>query len=152
MTSDLRIPISNGLLRLVNALDGKPRAHYRKPAERRLWIRGLTNGLLFTVLTFCGARSLTAAMVKLMEAVVVAPATLNAVEQQAVTMLIDEVAKRTQVRWERTMLWPDTPRTVILVGSMAALHGAGSNAKAVLPATAGEGPAEGFSVRVLPGD
>ena len=68
----------------------------------------------------------------LAHAVVVAPATLTRPESKAVTLLIEEVEKRTQIRWP-TAPSPAAGRPAI-----------------VLARTAPGGPAEGFSLRIEP--
>jgi hypothetical protein len=54
----------------------------------------------------------------LTRAVVIAPAGLSPREKKAVAMLIDEVEKRTQIRWQVAAEWPATDGTpVIVVGT-----------------------------------
>ena len=54
--------------------------------------------------------------IRLNEAVVVTPASLTGPERQAVEMLVDEVAKRTQIRWPVRTSWPAGTGSVIAVG------------------------------------
>src|SRR4030095_335182 len=61
------------------------------------------------------------AALDLSKAVVVSPETLSRPEKKAVTMLCEEVDKRTQLRWERASTWPSAPTPVIAVGPLSAL-------------------------------
>jgi hypothetical protein len=76
----------------------------------------------------------------LTRAVVVTPGKLSGPEEKAIAMLIEEVEKRTQVRWERATSWPDAAAAVF-VGRPDALPG--SLLKA---APQGDGKAEGYRV------
>jgi hypothetical protein len=84
-------------------------------------------------------------------AVVVTPANLNGPEQKAVQMLIEEVEKRSRVRWEQTTAWPASAAPRILVGQaeglrrLAAGHGPG------LPDGPGRGGPEGYRIGVVAG-
>lgn len=70
--------------------------------------------LLSTVVLFSTA--LGAAAADLTKAVVVAPQSLNKQEKKAVEMLVDEVAKRTNVRWQVVDAWPQGDAAVVAVG------------------------------------
>ena len=87
----------------------------------------------------------------LSRAVVFAPANLSGPEQKAVAMLIEEVEKRTHLRWTRASSWPASDQTVIAVGSAAALQ----DVTTTLPTEPAENPAarrpEGFRIRVRTG-
>ncbi len=52
----------------------------------------------------------------LSQAVVVVPDNLSGPEKKAVEMLVDEVQKRTQIRWPVANAWPKTGPAVIAVG------------------------------------
>jgi hypothetical protein len=54
-------------------------------------------------------------------AVVVTPEGLSAREEKAVAMLIDEVQKRTQVRWQVKHAWPTGDQPVVAVGPASSL-------------------------------
>ena len=58
--------------------------------------------VLFFVLVVCCAWSLAFAQTDLTNAVVVAPPNFSGAENKAVQMLIEEVERRTQLRWQRT--------------------------------------------------
>jgi len=95
-----------------------------------------------------GSGAACAAMLDVTHAVVVAPSGLSATEQRAATMLIEEVEKRTGVRWERSQAWPEAPATVIALGPAAALDAvAGKFASEMRQGQAVTG-AEGFRLIV----
>ena len=87
----------------------------------------------------------------LSQAAVVFPPNLSGPERQAVTMLVEEVAKRTHLRWPTSSVWPPTNQAVIVLGPRAALA-------AWAPALGGDpptGPAagpEGFTLAVRQAD
>jgi hypothetical protein len=56
----------------------------------------------------------------LTRAIVVTPGKLSGPEEKAVAMLIDEVEKRTQIRWQRAEQFPDNAATVVAVGRSGA--------------------------------
>src|SRR5437867_2815805 len=60
-----------------------------------------------------GAERATAPMLDLTRAVVVVPKDLSRPEQKAVAMLVDEVERRSQVRWKVERQWPDGKGPVI---------------------------------------
>jgi hypothetical protein len=86
--------------------------------------------------------------IDLTAAVVVAPPDLTGPENKAVVMLLDEVEKRTQVRWERRTAWPTERVPVIAVGTAESLTRLGGRALALN----GLGPAgpEGYRIAVDP--
>ncbi len=72
--------------------------------------------------TCLALRPAAGGVLDLKEAVVLAPGSLSASEKKAVTMLLDEVQKRTQIRWTIATQWPADARPVIAVGQAAALR------------------------------
>ncbi len=60
--------------------------------------------------------------VNLNQAVVVTPSHLAGPEQKAVQMLVEEVEKRTTIRWPVTQSWPSESRPVIVVTPAAQLE------------------------------
>src|SRR5437764_4713887 len=66
--------------------------------------------------------ALPSAALDLSKAVVVVPSNMSGPERKAVTMLLEEVDKRTQIRWECAASWPVTPAPVILVGPVAEMR------------------------------
>ena len=57
----------------------------------------------------------------LRRATVVSPADLSGPEKRAVTMLIEEVEKRTQIRWTNAFSWPSAGTPVIAIGPASEL-------------------------------
>ncbi|HEV3137396.1 MAG TPA: hypothetical protein VGZ26_05820 [Pirellulales bacterium] len=89
------------------------------------------------------ARSMAA---DLSQAVVVTPANLSGPEKKAVGMLLDEVQKRTQIRWRVASAWPMKAEAVIAVGPTSALAAfAGPLGDELKQEPAGK--AEGFRIR-----
>src|SRR5213080_2307172 len=62
------------------------------------------------------------AALDLSKAVVVSPENLSGPERKAVTMLVEEVEKRTQIRWERASTWPSGSAAVVAVGVESELN------------------------------
>ena len=60
-------------------------------------------------------------MLDLKAAVVVTPENLSGPEQKAVALLLDEVEKRSRVRWPLLRAWPDGAETVVAIGPEASL-------------------------------
>src|SRR5258708_14411075 len=83
----------------------------------------------------------------LTRAIIVTPASLTKPEQKAVAMLVEEVAKRTAVRWRVEQSIPTDGSAIILVGQTPQLRNI-SGAEPFLSNSASSGPAEGFSIRV----
>ncbi len=87
----------------------------------------------------------------LSKAVVCSPQTLSGPEKKAVTMLIEEVEKRTQIRWERASTWPSGSAAVLAVGVESELNSfAGEYARELFEDKKVEGP-EGYRIRVKQG-
>lgn len=86
--------------------------------------------------------------IRLETAVVVAPVGAAGPEARATTMLVEEAAKRTQIRWETTSRWPTAPVPVIAVGSVGALAGWPGRVAAGLAAEVGAPGPEGYRIRV----
>jgi len=85
----------------------------------------------------------------LRQAVVVCPSDLTKAENTAVRMLVEEVEKRTMVRWQVVHEWPDDSVPVVAVGPSSSLKAfAGPLAKAVADRPVKEG-AEGYRIFVL---
>ena len=89
-----------------------------------------------------------AAPLDLSKAVVVSPPTLSGPEKKAVTVLIEEVEKRTQVRLPTASVWPAESTPVIAVGPASALKSFAGRYAATLAADRGVAGAEGYRIRV----
>jgi hypothetical protein len=107
-------------------------------------LRTVVLSALFAEGTACLAAP---ALVNLSQAIVYAPTGLTATERQAVTMLVEEVEKRTQIRWQRTDALPQPGQAVIAVGPLDVLRNSGTRI-AELDANRTAGPAEGFRLTV----
>jgi hypothetical protein len=88
------------------------------------------------------------AALDLTKAMVVVPQNMSGPEKKAVTMLIEEVDKRTEIRWERAALWPVGPLPVILVGRVSELRSFAVELGAELSDDRGVRGAEGYRIRV----
>src|ERR1700739_3526691 len=60
-------------------------------------------------------RLVAAPELELTNAVVVFPSNLTGPERKAVTMLVEEVEKRTRVRWPELSTWPATAESAVSV-------------------------------------
>jgi hypothetical protein len=84
------------------------------------------------------------------QAVVVIPPGLSGPAKTAVTMLVEEVEKRTQILWDATTSWPPPSVPVIAVGPAAALNAFAAEYVDRLQAD-GEAASEGYRIRVIAG-
>jgi hypothetical protein len=116
--------------------------------RRRMGRKSSSLLCLFVILT--SARPSPAAELELGQAVVVTPATLSGPERKAVQLLVEEIEKRTLIRWTVAHNSPASDRPVVAVGSVASLAAiAGPNA-AAFDLGAGKRP-EGFRLRAARG-
>ncbi|MHB8523969.1 MAG: hypothetical protein ACYDH9_24870 [Limisphaerales bacterium] len=92
--------------------------------------------------------STATAAVDLTRAVVVAPPGLSGPENKAVTMLVEEVEKRTHLRWPVVHTWPAAATPVIAVGPASALAEFAGEFADGLAADRGVSGAEGFRIRL----
>jgi hypothetical protein len=83
---------------------------------------------------------------ELRDAVVVVPPGLSRPEQNAVRMLIEEVARRTHVTWQIAQSWPTSNIPVIAVCPMAALDRLPGSATTRPIRPQQPGPAEGYQI------
>jgi hypothetical protein len=86
--------------------------------------------------------------VDLTRARVVFPEASSARERKAVEMLADEVAKRSLVRWQTSVSWPEDAAPVIAVGRSQALSALAARVRARLEASSHEPKPEGYRVLV----
>ena len=105
----------------------------------------------FVALLFLGWGVAEAAAFDLTRAVIVAPANLSRPEQKAITMLAEEVEKRTQIKWEMASAWPADNPAVIAVGQASALNSFAGRYTDELLADRAMSGAEGFRIRVKSG-
>jgi hypothetical protein len=109
----------------------------------------LAFGLILTLAPAGSARA--APVVDLTHASVVTPPGLTAPEQKAVQMLIEEVDKRSRVRWHICKEWPSGKEPIVLVGPAAAVRSLASRHGLTLPDGAGQGGPEGFQLGCVSG-
>jgi ABC-type transport system involved in multi-copper enzyme maturation permease subunit len=83
------------------------------------------------------------------QAVVVSPPNSSVPEKTAVLMLVEEVARRTQLTWASRSAWPTDDRPVIAVGSRSALAAWGGDRTKGLSPIPPTLPPEGFEVRTV---
>jgi hypothetical protein len=112
----------------------------------RLWIfAALTAGL-------CATGAAADALIDLTSAVVVAPEGLSARERKAVTMLVEEVRRRGQIRWATSDdVPPGQSIPAVVVGPTSVLRELGGPVRAALDDLAPEDGAEGFRLVAAPG-
>ena len=88
-----------------------------------------------------GAREL----IDFSQATVVTPPNLSRVEANAIAMLIEEVEKRSLLRWNHVTAWPVEPGPLILVGTAPSLRALEGTPAHLLAATTAP---EGYQLRV----
>ena len=84
----------------------------------------------------------------LRRAVIVCPAQLSKPERKALDLLLEEVQKRTRVRWELAHGWPADSIPVLAVGPVAQLADFAGRYLPKLAAPGQERAAEGFRIRI----
>jgi len=104
----------------------------------------------FTSIVF-GLAVLPCAALDLSKAVVVFPANLSATEKKAVTVLVEEVEKRTQIHLESSTTWPVSAMAVIAIGPASALDTFGGEYVKELSRERGVKGAEGYRIRIKKG-
>ena len=95
-----------------------------------------------------GARIGQPGTIELSQAVVVLPEELTGPEKKAVAMLVDEVEKRTRVRWGCSTTWPAAGVPVIGVVQVSALEAFAGKHADDLSADGGTSAAEGYRIRI----
>jgi hypothetical protein len=127
------------------------KAIFQNKPFKVFFLSSLLAMLLVCTQHLSASAELTAGYLDLRKAVVVCGSDLSVPEQKAVAMLVEEVEKRTAIRWGVVHAWPDPAIPVIAVGQASVLESfAGPYAKE--PALAGPaGPAEGFRIRNMTG-
>jgi hypothetical protein len=86
--------------------------------------------------------------IDLTQALIVVPADLNSRENRAVAMLLEEVERRTQIRWQRSSTWPSDSTPVIAIGPVSALKSFASNYVTKLAAKKNSLVPEGYRIHV----
>ena len=85
-------------------------------------------------------------------AVVVFPADFGGPQRKAVTMLVEEVEKRTGIRWRESTTWPAADEPVIAVRSLATVGNGDERYAKMLASFPAPKGAEGYQVRVRQGE
>src|SRR5262249_43099919 len=84
----------------------------------------------------------------LSQAVVFTPPNLSGPEGKAVALLVEEVEKRTQIRWEVSTVWPTATNPVIALGPSSTLNALAE--KDAPPFRPGPNSPEGFQIYTGP--
>jgi len=100
------------------------------------WVRGYPRGALAAALLACfigmpepsAARS-ESAMLDLSRAVVVTPKALTGPERKAVELLVEDVARRSGIRWKVLSRWPAEPFSTRTLPSSAQYRGTAARAR-----------------------
>jgi hypothetical protein len=92
--------------------------------------------------------SYPASALELKDAVIVSPPNLSGPETKAVTMLVEEVEKRTLVRWPVMNSGPSSKGTIIAVGNRDALEALAGPRRDALHSIARSSSAEGYQLAV----
>lgn len=87
-----------------------------------------------------------APVVDLTHASVITPPGLSGPEQRAVQMLIEEIEKRSRVRWERAKDWPRRKQGLVVVGPAAGVRSLAAAQGIALPEASGQGGREGYRI------
>src|SRR5271166_6399337 len=104
----------------------------------------LWNLVLLTPASVCAG----APLVDLSRATVVTASDLSKSEKKAIALLVEEVEKRTQLRWPLSVTWPGADAPVIVVGQTRALQ---TFADHVGTPPAADPRPEGFQIQVVSG-
>lgn len=115
----------------------------------RTWVNLLLRIGCLGLTVFLGAGRVRG--MDLSSALVVAPPDLSGPEQKAVTMLVEEVEKRTLFRWPVQQVWPTTNATVIAVGNRSTLEAFAGARAAELQTIARDTRPEGYQLAIKSG-
>lgn len=100
---------------------------------------------VFCLIAACLAfESAHAADLDLRHAIVLAPPDLPALERQAVTLLVEETAKRSGIHWTVVAAWPESQEPVIALGQPGTLRTSAPAFSGELAAPTSAQPPEGF--------
>jgi hypothetical protein len=121
------------------------RQQQAKTHLRAAWL----SGILVVLASPLEARS-APEMVDLSRAVVVTPAGFSGPERKAVEVLIEDVTRRSGVRWREQHKWPRENSPVVAVGRTGATDRFAGPYTNALRNLTGTGPAEGYQIRTEP--
>jgi len=88
-------------------------------------------------------------MLDLSRGVVIVPQSLREPEQKAVGLLVDDVARRSGIRWKVLDQWPGDGRPVVAVGPVTAVSAFAGPFASLLGKEQASRPAEGYRIRTL---
>jgi hypothetical protein len=94
------------------------------------------------------APPLPAADLDLSKAVVISPADLSKQEQKALMLLVEEVEKRTLIRWQVSTTWPHESKAVVAIGQASSLQPFAGPHAAKLAGVHGPDGAEGYQILI----
>ncbi len=121
-----------------------PKPHPRRSGRYCRDLIPMLRRILHTAFAVLLVHSSGVSALDLTRAVVVAPEGLSRLEKKAVTLLVEEVEKRSQIRWEIRAVRPGDGTAMIALGQIGTLQAIpGLNARA-----AEARGAEGFGIRV----
>ena len=129
----------------MNVCGGRP-DHVRKARHAMALMLAVSSAALTP-----GVAAAAPDLLDLRDAVVVTSSQLSQPESAAVDLLLDEVEKRSIIRWAVTHQWPADATPVIAIGT-AATAGEWAGGQAAALGLTGTGlPAEGYRIRVVTG-
>ena len=111
---------------------------------------GAVHPFCLWLLLLCVGGLLPAFAMDLSRAVIVTPPHMPAREKKAVMMLVEEVQKRTGIRWDETNGWPEGGKTVILAGTKSEVAGVAGPHQAEVAGLEMPVGAEGFRLCARP--
>ncbi len=91
-------------------------------------------------------------MIDLKQAIVVSPPNTVDTEAKAIQVLLEEVEKRTLVRWATANIWPSEDTPLIVIGTSSALIEAFENQIGAAVHPNEDGAAEGYRIRIARSD
>jgi len=131
-----------------------PKARWAK-WDRGVIFRKPPNNLALFALTFLitllasPSTPARAATIDLRSAIIVTPANLSRQELKAVDLLVEEVQKRTMIRWPVAHKWPDESIPVIALGPVSSLEGFAGPLAPQLATLPGAKAKEGYHLQVF---
>lgn len=139
-------------LRVDSLMVNQSRTDNLRAAICNLRSRQTLRAILFVSLVWAACSlngsGLRGSTLDLREAVIVCPANLTKPEGKALDLLVEEVEKRTRIRWERTHAWPADSTPVIAVGPATHLSGFAGRYSRRLASPGQKGAAEGYRILI----
>lgn len=88
---------------------------------------------------------------RLEQSIVLTAPGLSAQEAKAATVLVEEVEKRTQIRWQTAHSWPGADATVIAIGRVADISRIAGSHASLLAGVGGAQGSDGYTIRTVRG-